>query len=200
MRKKKVTISDIAAKTGYSKTTVSFAFNWPNRISAEAVEKIMECAQELGYKGGPDLATDPSGKFKNLCLLIPETLSSPASPIWAKASLEIYRLCVERNFMLSVVSEKRISDSFFAKTCAVDAFILFCPTRLEDGFMAIIRKRKIPIIGINLNTHGATEEEASDKRIHNARTCTNLMFSLINDEEADIKAYEGAYGFISLNN
>ncbi|MBQ3697160.1 MAG: LacI family DNA-binding transcriptional regulator, partial [Spirochaetales bacterium] len=33
MSTKKTTISDIASKTGFSKTTVSFAFNKPERIS-----------------------------------------------------------------------------------------------------------------------------------------------------------------------
>ena len=72
MRKKSVTISDIAEKTGYSKTTVSFAFNWPNRISTEAVNKVLKCARELGYQGGSDLLQDSANRFKTVCVLIPE--------------------------------------------------------------------------------------------------------------------------------
>ena len=45
MKDKRITIADIAKKSGYSKTSVSFAFNCPERISATAVEKILETAK-----------------------------------------------------------------------------------------------------------------------------------------------------------
>ena len=47
MSEKRITIADIAKKSGYSKTAVSFAFNNPERISRDAVEKILKVAKEL---------------------------------------------------------------------------------------------------------------------------------------------------------
>ena len=44
MKTKRITITDIAEKSGYSKTAVSFAFNCPSRISREACEKILAVA------------------------------------------------------------------------------------------------------------------------------------------------------------
>ena len=44
MKNRKTTISDIARESGYSKTTVSFAFNSPSRISSQACEKILAVA------------------------------------------------------------------------------------------------------------------------------------------------------------
>ena len=53
MKSKRITIADIAQKSGYSKTAVSFAFNCPERISRDAVEKILKIAQELDYFPDP---------------------------------------------------------------------------------------------------------------------------------------------------
>ena len=103
MRKKNITISDIAAKTGYSKTTVSFAFNWPNRISAEAVEKILACAKELGYHGSGDL--DTSNRFKTICILVPELSEYGNIPVWARSVYEMYKVCARRGFLLSMIDQ-----------------------------------------------------------------------------------------------
>ncbi len=199
MRKKKVTISDIAAKTGYSKTTVSFAFNWPNRISREAVERIMECAQELGYRVTPDSGSDPENRYKNICLFIPDEIGIPSLPIWAKPALEVYKLSVSKGYMLSLISEKRMSDVYFAKTSAVDAFAIFSPVEVDDVFMATAKKRKIPVIGINLDVNGENEEDIERKRILNTNACINLVFNIVDGIDVDIRSLEGAYGFISMN-
>jgi hypothetical protein len=45
----RATIMDIASKAGVSKTTVSFAFNCPDRISRDTYERVMRVANELGY-------------------------------------------------------------------------------------------------------------------------------------------------------
>ena len=197
MRKKKVTISDIAEKTGYSKTTVSFAFNWPNRISAETVERIMKCADEMGYKGSSQLSDDE--RYKNICLFIPNIEGMKSFPVWIGATLELYKQCAPKDFMLSFISEQRMDDQFFARTCAVDAFLVFCPIKLDESFMSVIRKRRIPIIGINLNVTGDTEEERYKKRRANAAVCVNLMFDAIDGKEIDVSKPNDAYGFISLN-
>jgi len=197
MRKKKITISDIAEKTGYSKTTVSFAFNWPNRISAETVSRIMKCAEDLGYKGPAQQPEEE--RYKAICLLIPDIGGLKAFPIWTGATLELYKQCAEKDFMLSFISEQRMTDQFFSKTCAVDAFMVFCPARLDESFMAVIRKRRIPIIGINLNVKGETDEEIYKNRRKNAAVCVNLMFDAIDGREIDTDTPNDAYGFLSLN-
>ena len=49
----RATINDIARQAGVSKTTVSFAFNNPSKISQETYARIMSIAQELGYVPDP---------------------------------------------------------------------------------------------------------------------------------------------------
>ena len=191
MRKKGITISDIAEKTGYSKTTVSFAFNWPNRISAEAVEKIMKCAKELGYHGSGDQGQDVN-RFKTICLLIPETPANGRGPVWARSMMSLYLLCAERGYMLSLIDEKRMSDNYFQRSSAVDAFMVFCPTDVEPSFLESARKRHIPVLGINLD---ASEQDMVD----NTKACAELAFQVIETKTAPKTESESAFSFFEAN-
>ena len=192
MRKKGITISDIAEKTGYSKTTVSFAFNWPNRISAEAVAKILECAREMGYHGSGDSSQDSASRYKTICLFIPETTASGYGPVWARSMMRLYMLCAEKGFMLSLMDEKRMADSYFQRASAVDAFMLFCPTTIEASFMETARKRHIPVIGINLDV-------PEPDMVKNTEACAELIFQLIADKAVTNAAPEGAFKFFEIN-
>ena len=192
MRKKGITISDIAEKTGYSKTTVSFAFNWPNRISAEAVEKIMRCAKEMGYHGSGDSVQDSANRYKTICLFIPETKASGRGPVWARSMMSLYLQCAERGFMLSMMDEKRMADSYFQRSCAVDAFMVFCPTAVDASFLETARKRHIPVVGINLDV-------SEQDMVKNTTACTEMVFQLITDRNAAKTAPEGAYTFLEMN-
>ncbi len=197
MKKKGVTISDIAEKTGYSKTTVSFAFNWPNRISAETVKKIHQCAKELGYRSGTG-SFNVDNRYKTICLVIPDNAKVGCCPEWARSSMRIYNMCAERGFMLSLIDEKRTSDLHFARTCAVDALMFFCPTNLDILFMDTIKKRNIPTIGIDLEPDCAPEEK-EEKRIENAQFCANVLFDLIITRKVPLIDDSRAFSFFEPN-
>ena len=50
MKEKKVTFADIAAYTGFSKTTISRYFNNPDSLTLENQEKIAAALTVLDYK------------------------------------------------------------------------------------------------------------------------------------------------------
>ena len=50
MKQKKVTFADIAAYTGFSKTTISRYFNNPDSLTLENQEKIAHALDVLGYQ------------------------------------------------------------------------------------------------------------------------------------------------------
>ena len=191
MRKKTITISDIAAKTGYSKTTVSFAFNWPNRISAAAVEKIMACANELGYHGSGE--ADSANRYKNICILVPEFTEFGAVPVWAKSVYEIYKVCASRGFMISMISQARMDDPFFVRSSAVDAFMSFSPD-LSTLLLDTAKRRGIPVVGINIGP-----DVPEDRRTANSLACLNLMIELIRDGKTSTEVPSGTYLFMETN-
>ena len=196
MRKKNITISDIAAKTGYSKTTVSFAFNWPNRISEEAVEKILACAKELGYHGSGD--PDTSNRYKTICILVPETIEFGTVPLWAKSVYEIYKVCARRGFMMSMIDQSRMNDSFFVRSSVVDAFMAFTP-ELSTLLLDTARRRGIPVVSINIDINEGTEDEKSQARISNSLACLNMMMDLISDGNIREMAPEGSFSLLESN-
>ena len=68
------TIKDIAARAGVSKTTISFAFNDPTRISALTYSRIMAIVDELGYVPDPIARTLATKRMGALGLLLPQPI------------------------------------------------------------------------------------------------------------------------------
>ena len=71
----KVTIKDLAEKAGVSKTSVSFAFNNPARISKETYNKIMAIAQEIGYSPDPVARILATKQTQTIGLLFPQSIT-----------------------------------------------------------------------------------------------------------------------------
>ena len=191
MRKKNITISDIAAKTGYSKTTVSFAFNWPNRISAAAVEKIMACANELGYHGSGD--SDASNRYKTICVLVPEMNEPGVVPVWARSLYAAFTVCSTRGIMLSMINQSRMDDSFFVKSSAVDAFMTFT-SDISELLLDNARRRGIPVVAVNIDA-----SLSDDERRSNAVSCLNMLIDLVKDGTVGTPAREGSYLLFAAN-
>ncbi|HEY9055462.1 MAG TPA: LacI family DNA-binding transcriptional regulator, partial [Rectinemataceae bacterium] len=71
----KATISDIAARAGVSKTTVSFALNNPKRISRDTYDRVMAIVAELGYFPNPVARTLTTKRLGALGLLLPQPIA-----------------------------------------------------------------------------------------------------------------------------
>ena len=71
MKQKKVTFADIAAYTGFSKTTISRYFNDPDSLTLENQQKISDALTELDYKENKVGRILASGKTEFVGLIIP---------------------------------------------------------------------------------------------------------------------------------
>ena len=71
MKQKKVTFADIAAYTGFSKTTISRYFNAPDSLTLENQQKISDALTELDYKENKVGRILASGKTEFVGLIIP---------------------------------------------------------------------------------------------------------------------------------
>ena len=95
---KRITLQDIAKKTGYSVNTVSHALRNKEDISRETSEKIRQAARELGYMGNQLASSLRSGETKTLALIL-GNMSNPfysimTDIIQAKAAEQGYRLLI----------------------------------------------------------------------------------------------------------
>ena len=68
---KKVTFADIAAFTGFSKTTVSRYFNDPDSLTEENQAKIADALEKLNYKENKLAKVLANGKTEIVGVIIP---------------------------------------------------------------------------------------------------------------------------------
>lgn len=71
MKQKKVTFADIAAYTGFSKTTISRYFNNPDSLTLENQEKIAQALDVLGYQENKLARVLANGKSEFVGIIIP---------------------------------------------------------------------------------------------------------------------------------
>src|SRR5512139_994122 len=68
-------IADVAREAGVSKTSVSFAFNSPDRLAPETASRILEVADSLGYRPHPVARMLTQRQTHTLGVLTPQALS-----------------------------------------------------------------------------------------------------------------------------
>lgn len=71
MAEKKVTFADIAAYTGFSKTTISRYFNNPDSLTVENQDKIAEALKTLGYHENKLAKVLANGKTEMIGVIVP---------------------------------------------------------------------------------------------------------------------------------
>ncbi len=147
--KKQVTISDIAKATGYSKTAVSFAFNSPSRISAEACEKIRKTAEEMGYLPDPMARSLSLGKYLSLGFLLPQdTEAALSNPYILEVIRGLGKVCQEHNYSLTVIPPVNHSIYEAVKGAMVDGLVTMGYI-LDDNVQDAVKLRALPLVMID---------------------------------------------------
>ena len=144
----RLTLGDLAASLGVSKTTVSNAFSRPDQLSADLRARILEAAYAAGY-AGPDpvarmLRTRRAG---SLGLILPESLPFSLDDPTTTALLRgIADACDERRLGLLIVPGGRdAQDTRSISDVAVDGFIAYSLPRDAAALDAAIR-RDVPLV------------------------------------------------------
>jgi alanine racemase len=89
-------IADVAREAGVSKTSVSFAFNSPDRLAPETASRILEVADSLGYRPHPVARMLSQRQTHTLGVLTPQALSVIFSNPFFGAFSEGVALAAER--------------------------------------------------------------------------------------------------------
>ncbi len=80
----RVGIADVARAAGVSKSAVSFAFNSPDRLSAETANRIRVVADRMGYRPHPVARMLSAGQTTTIGILSPQALGQVfANPFFA---------------------------------------------------------------------------------------------------------------------
>ena len=146
---KRTTIQDIADRTGYSKTAVSFAFNSPSRISKKAVEAILKAAEELDYIPDPMARNFSLGKHMSLGFLLPQRVEyTLMNPYMQSVIRGIATVCQEHGYTLTVIPPLHSSVIEAIKNATVDGIITLGLT-IDKNIKGILRQRQMPIVAID---------------------------------------------------
>lgn len=160
-RDRRITIGDVAARAGVSKSAVSFVFNGRPGVGEEARERILEAALELEWRPDARARALSRSRAQALGLVIrrdPELLSTdPFFPQFV-AGVESHLSTVGYALVLQVVDgeeAERAAYSRFAHEARVDGVFL-TDLRIEDERPAELRTLGMPCVLLGSGGSGDT--------------------------------------------
>src|SRR5919109_686197 len=81
------TLREIAARLGIAESTVSRAFNEPQRVSSRTRKRVLQVAAELGYRPNAAARALSTGRTRTVGVVIPD-VSNPVFPAFVNAVQE----------------------------------------------------------------------------------------------------------------
>ena len=146
--RQRITLRDLAASLGVSKTTVSNAFSRPDQLSPELRDRVLTAARAAGY-AGPDavarmLRTRRAGAIG---LILPESLPFALDdPVASELIRGIADACEERRLGLLVVpGGLQGADLRTITGVAVDGFVAYSLPHGSIGLEAALG-RGVPVV------------------------------------------------------
>lgn len=163
IKNKRITIADIAQKSGYSKTAVSFAFNCPERISKEAVERILTIAKEMDYIPDPMARNFSLGRHLSIGFLVPQVFSVAFdNPHSVDVLKGIGTIAESFDYTVTLIPPLHSSIAEAIKSATVDGIIAM---GLEFGpdVQEALKRRKLPFVCIDgIETEGIISVSIDD--------------------------------------
>lgn len=168
-RPARVRISDVATEAGVSKSTVSIAFNNPERLSAETTARVRSVAEVLGYRPHPVAQMLAQRRTRTLGILTPQALSVAfGNPFFSMFSQGVAGVAEEFGYGLLFVAPLRGSLARAAGRASVDGFVAI---GLGEDHPEVeqVRSAGLPIVLVDSSAfpeHGSIEvEDESGSRV-----------------------------------
>ncbi len=178
----KVTIKDIARRAGVSKTAVSFALNYPGRISKKTYEKIMAIVEELGYVPNPFARTLTTKRLGAIGLLLPQKIGDIfGNPHMAQIISGIGEECERREFSLAILPLIRGKIIEAARKSYVDALITI-GVGPDHEVVDLLKKNHIPFVTID----GEESENTINIGIDHKNAAKEIMLHVLQQGHRDI--------------
>ena len=124
-REQRARIADVALEAGVSKSTVSIAFNSPERLSADTVARIRVVADALGYRPHPVARMLAERRTGILGIMTPQALRVAfLNPFFSMFMHGVATVAEEFGYQLLFVSPLRGSLARAANRATVDGFVV----------------------------------------------------------------------------
>ncbi len=181
----RATINDIARKAGVSKTTVSFAFNNPSKISKETFDRVMRIADELGYVPDPVARTLATRQTGAIGLLLPQSIQEIfVNPHISEILRGIGEVCDREGLSLGILTPLKGVLSQTIRNAAVDGLITL---GIGPGMsvLELFRQRGLPFVTID----GAPAEKIVNVGIDDELSAERLMDEVLARGHRDIAIF-----------
>src|SRR3954463_3070780 len=188
-----ITLADVAAHLGVSRTTVSNAYNRPNQLSPKLRKKVLAAAGELGYHGPNPMARGlRRGQAGSLGLVFDAPLSyaftDPAAVLFLKGMATGLE---EHGAALSIVPRvpegaERSAD--LVRSALVDGYMLFC-TPADDPRYAAVRTRGLPFVLVEY-ADDPTAAHVQSAEVAGAEAAARPLVDLGHRRVAIVSGYE----------
>lgn len=148
----KVTIAEIARRAGVSKTAVSFAFNYPDRLSEETLKHILAVAEEAGYSPDPVASNLKTRRTGCIGILVPQPIPVMTRNPHTLAFIEgVGEVCHEAGLSLMLVPPLRGNLRRAIVRAAVDGFLTLGLETFK-GTMVVLQQRGVPFVMVDSDT------------------------------------------------
>jgi DNA-binding LacI/PurR family transcriptional regulator len=146
MSGRRATIKDVAERAHVSKTSVSFAFNNPSRLSDTTLQAIMAAAEYLGYTPDPSARKLATRKTGSIGVLLPEPIDRALeNPYYNQLFRGVGQTCYVEGFSMLVVPPLFGSTHKAILEAAVDGFIV-CGLEPDSAEIQTLRARGLPFV------------------------------------------------------
>jgi LacI family transcriptional regulator len=142
----KVTLKDIAIKTGYTINTVSRALKDKDDISKQTRKLIQNMAREMGYVGNMIAGALRSGSTRTIAVILGD-ISNPHFAIMTKG---IEDVACSKNYSIFILNTDERHDLeekaiYSALSMKVDGIIL-CPTQKSKDNIELLKRSGVPFV------------------------------------------------------
>ncbi len=150
----RVTLKDLAEKTGVSVNTVSHALAGKTDISAATRDRVLAAAAELGYIRNRAASGLRSGKSRTIGVILPD-IGNPNFAIMLRGIESFFR---EKGYTVFVLNT---NEDLAAEAAAITAVlgqspdgIILCPVANDAGNLATLKASGVPFTLIGRYTPG----------------------------------------------
>ena len=148
-RARRATIADVAELAGVSKTSVSFAFNKPDRLNPDTATRIRDAAVSLGYRPHPVARMLTLRRTATLGVLTPQALPVIFdNPFFSTFSAGVAAAADEAGYALTFLSPFQGSLARSVDRATIDGFVaigLFA----EHPEVEEIRRAGVPMVVVD---------------------------------------------------
>src|SRR5919199_1418762 len=164
-----VTLADVAAHLGVSRTTVSNAYNRPDQLSPALRDKVLAAATDLGYAGPDPMARGlRRGQTGSLGLVFDQPLTyaftDPAAALFLTGMAQGLE---EHGAALSIIPrmpEGPQQSAELVRSALVDGYMLFC-TAADDPRFSAVRGRGLPYVLVEYDDEPGGERTTAHVQI-----------------------------------